>query len=262
MNRTGDYIKVFRSLLDWEWYKSTNTCRLFIHMLLKANWKDGKFEGIDVPRGSFVSSLKVLSKETGLSVQAIRTSINRLKSTGEITSTSYPKYSVFTVNNYESFQGVNTDSNTTSTQLQHDFNTTSTTIEERKKERKEEVNTLSKDNVRQTDVQRAVDKWNELTSVGIKSVSKLSSSSQRYDRLKARINEYGIDDVLLAIDKIKDSDFLQGKSKKSWVITFDWFVRPNNFPKVLEGNYDNNKDTDVKQDGMQVVVNDWGEVLQ
>lgn len=56
----------------------------------------------------------------------------------------------------------------------------------------------------------------------------------------ARIKEYGVDDILIAIDKIRHSKFLQGRSgsKRAWVITFDWFVLPSNFPKVLEGNYD------------------------
>ena len=81
---------------------------------------------------------------------------------------------------------------------------------------------------------------------GIKGVSKVSNTSQRYQRLVARIKEYGIEDVLKAIEKIKGSSFLQGKSnsRRAWVVTFDWFVLPNNFPKVLDGNYD-----DVKSDG-------------
>ena len=57
--------------------------------------------------------------------------------------------------------------------------------------------------------------------------------------LSARIGQYGIDDVLGAIEKIKQSDFLQGRNNRNWTITFDWFVRPNNFPKVLDGNYGN-----------------------
>ena len=102
------------------------------------------------------------------------------------------------------------------------------------------VNTVSKDTVRQTDVRRCVDAWNDLKSFGIKPVSKLTSGTKRYDSLIARIKQYGIDDVLKAIDKIKYSSFLQGRSsnRRQWTITFDWFVLPNNFPKVLDGNYD------------------------
>ena len=56
--------------------------------------------------------------------------------------------------------------------------------------------------------------------------------------LHARIAEYGADAVLEAIEKIRGSDFLKGQNAKGWLITFEWFVKPNNFPKVLEGNYD------------------------
>ena len=59
--------------------------------------------------------------------------------------------------------------------------------------------------------------------------------------MKARLREYGKDAVLEAIENIKTSDFLQGKVKNDWTITFDWFVLPSNFPKVLEGNYNRRK---------------------
>lgn len=107
--------------------------------------------------------------------------------------------------------------------------------------------TLSKDNVCSTDVQRAVEEWNNLSDIGIKPISKLSSGTKRYESLKARIKQYGINEVIRAINKIHDSDFLQGKSK-DWIITFDWFVKPNNFPKVLDGNYDNNQTDQGQKD--------------
>lgn len=109
-----------------------------------------------------------------------------------------------------------------------------------KEEKSREDIIVSKDTIRQTDVQRCVEAWNGLSDRGIKSISKMTSSSKRYQSLVARIKEYGVEDVLFAIDKIRDSKFLQGRtgSKRAWVITFDWFVLPNNFPKVLEGNYD------------------------
>ena len=63
--------------------------------------------------------------------------------------------------------------------------------------------------------------------------------------LHARIAEYGVEEVLTAIEKIRNSAFLKGQNPKGWVITFEWFVRPNNFPKVLEGNYDNLRGTEA-----------------
>lgn len=99
-----DYIKLYRNILDWEWYSDINTCRLFIHMLLKANWMDGNFRGTTVPRGSFISSIGKLSEETQLTQDEVRTAIKHLIQTHEVTKQSFSKYTVFTVKNYDAFQ--------------------------------------------------------------------------------------------------------------------------------------------------------------
>lgn len=102
----GSYIKIDRKIFEWEWYKNLNTCRLFFHILLKANWKDGKFEGKDIPRGSFVGSVKSLSLETSLTTSEVRTALKHLELTNEIAIKTYSKYSVFTVNNYNKYQDI------------------------------------------------------------------------------------------------------------------------------------------------------------
>jgi len=73
-------------------------------MLLKANWKEGRFRDITVPRGSFVSSVAKLSEETGLTNDEVRTAISHLISTKEITKRSTNRYTVFTVVNYALYQ--------------------------------------------------------------------------------------------------------------------------------------------------------------
>lgn len=95
-----------------------------------------------------------------------------------------------------------------------------------------------------SDARRCLDAWNTLSQHGIKPVSRMSSNSSRFKCLVARIREYGVDNVLKAIEKVAQSDFLQGKTNTNagW-FNFDWFVKPNNFPKVLDGNYDNKPNT-------------------
>lgn len=82
------------------------------------------------------------------------------------------------------------------------------------------------------------DRWNSLQAFGIKPVSRITHTSTRYKMLQARIREHGMGNVLCAIDRIRDSGFLRGNNYSGWMITFDWFIKPNNFLKVLEGNYD------------------------
>ncbi len=110
------------------------------------------------------------------------------------------------------------------------------------KGKKSKVNiSLSDDKDCSTNVQRIIRAWNGLADIGIPPISKISDSTNRYKMLNARLSKYGIDDVLKAIDNIRNSDFLKGNNKKGWIITFDWFVKPNNFPKVLENNYSSKK---------------------
>ena len=88
---------------------------------------------------------------------------------------------------------------------------------------------------RTKDVRRIQKAWNEL---GLKQLVKIPSDSKRGVMLRARVREYGVDAVLEAIAKVRDSPFLKGQNTRNWVITFDWLIKPNNFIKVLEGNYD------------------------
>lgn len=128
---------------------------------------------------------------------------------------------------------------------------------EKDKEKDKEI-ILSKDNIRQTEVRRLAESWNLLSVFGIPKISKMSSTSQRYQMASARINQYGIDEVLRAVENIKESSFLQGST--GFVITFDWFVKPNNFPKVLDGNYTDKKTNEMKPSSFD--YNSSGKVYQ
>jgi hypothetical protein len=108
------WIKLHRSFLDWEWYECPNTARLFIHCLLKANHKDGKYKGDDVPRGTFLTSLELLSQQTGLSVKSVRTSLKHLEKTGEVGTKRARKGTRLTVCNYATYQSLELDRGTES----------------------------------------------------------------------------------------------------------------------------------------------------
>lgn len=105
------------------------------------------------------------------------------------------------------------------------------------KDKEKDINDLivSKDTIRQTDVQRIIDEWNTLEEFGINPVKRMTS--KREQAVKARIRQNHMDDILEAIENIRHSSFLQGQNKEGWMITFDWFLKPGNFAKVFEGNY-------------------------
>lgn len=100
----GRFIKLYDKILKWEWYRDTNTFRLFMHLLLKANYKDVSFKGHKILRGQLVTSLTSLSADTSLSVRQVRDSLEHLKMTGEVTSKAYSKYRVITIVRYDEYQ--------------------------------------------------------------------------------------------------------------------------------------------------------------
>ncbi|HRY74468.1 MAG TPA: hypothetical protein P5098_02145 [Candidatus Dojkabacteria bacterium] len=102
------FIKLHRTLLDWEWYQDSNVVRVFLHLILRANHTDQKWQGNIIKRGQLITSYEHLSQEIGdLSTMQIRTALDKLKLTGEITSQSNNLFTVITVNNYSTYQDVN-----------------------------------------------------------------------------------------------------------------------------------------------------------
>ncbi len=142
MNKeTPGWIKLHRKIFDWEWYDDINTWRLFIHCLLKANFEDKHWHGTMVKRGSFITVSLKLAEETHLSRQQVRTALNKLKSTNELTIKTSRQFTKITVNNYDKYQ----QNNQRITNEQPTNNQQITTTKEYKKDKKEK-NILSKDN--------------------------------------------------------------------------------------------------------------------
>lgn len=110
------FVKVDRNILQWRWYQDANTMRVFIHLILMANVKDHDFEKITIHRGELVTSLASLSKQLKMSVRSVRTSLEHLKSTGEVTSRNYPHYQVISIAEYDRYQAVPTRQSTSNRQ--------------------------------------------------------------------------------------------------------------------------------------------------
>ena len=105
------YIKLNRKILSWEWYQDAATARLFLHCLLLANWKDARWQGVEVPRGSFLTGRAKLAQDLKISEQSVRTALKHLILTGELTMKTGPKGSIITVVNYDLYQGSNQQDN-------------------------------------------------------------------------------------------------------------------------------------------------------
>lgn len=87
---------------------------------------------------------------------------------------------------------------------------------------------------------KIVSAWNDL---GLSEVKSIQGTRLKY--LNARIKEYSEEEIIKGIRSIRDSSFLMGQNKNNWTITFDWFIKPTNMPKVLEGNYIESKGSNI-----------------
>lgn len=100
------FIKLYRSLRDWEFYGIPSAMMLWIHILITANWEDGSFRGELVPRGTLISSLPHLATETGLSESTVRRWLKKFETSGMIAVTATNKWTRIKVLKYSTFQDV------------------------------------------------------------------------------------------------------------------------------------------------------------
>ena len=138
------WIKIHYKFLSWEWFQDDGMVRLFINLLLRANFQPKKWKGILLERGQLVTGRRQLSIETGLSERTIRTCLQRLEDTGEITIKTTNKFSIITICNYDTYQYEDNknDQQTTNKRPTNDQQTT--TAKEYNKERiyKKETSTV------------------------------------------------------------------------------------------------------------------------
>ncbi len=98
------WVKLYREFLDWEWFHKSEMVHLFVWLLLKANTTERSSQGRTIARGELVTTFKEMREETKISYQTLRTCIERLKSTNEITTKSTNKNTIITICNYERYQ--------------------------------------------------------------------------------------------------------------------------------------------------------------
>lgn len=227
-----------RSLTDWEWYTDSHMVHLYIHLLIKASPKTAKIRGIEVDRGELITSLQRLSAETGLSIRCLRTCLDRLENDKLIDKQTTNKWQRVKVCNYDSYEIAEprSDKQTTSktTSKRHAENVKNPTLDfgETPVPPKPKSKNL---------LQEIKDFYNSQIVEANSRLPKLKSeiTGNRKSMLLARIDEYGIDTVKEVIVKAVHSRFLAGDNKNGFAASFEWIVRPNNFPKILDGNYDN-----------------------
>jgi hypothetical protein len=97
------WIKLYRKFEEWEWFNKSEMVHLFIYLLINANSKDETWQGVDIKRGQLITGRKSISGKTGISERTIRTCIERLKTTNELSVKTTNKYSLITICKYDEY---------------------------------------------------------------------------------------------------------------------------------------------------------------
>ena len=99
------WLKLYRSIDQWEWRSDPNTFSVWIYCLTHARHEDGSWQGVSLEAGQLVTGRNAISKETGVSSRGVRTALEHLKKSGNLTIKPTNKFSVITVVNWEFWQG-------------------------------------------------------------------------------------------------------------------------------------------------------------
>ena len=104
MQELNGYIKLYRKLIQWGWYQDNVVKSLFLHFLLTDSFKDFDWMGEKLKAGQLITGRKKLAEELNFSERQIRTAMEKLKSTGEVTYKTTNKFTIVTVVNWEDYQ--------------------------------------------------------------------------------------------------------------------------------------------------------------
>lgn len=103
------YLKLHRSIEDWEWYFDVPVRTLFLDLLVLARYRPGKWKGNDVEPGKVITSTVKLAERNGVSRAAVHRMLTKLKSTGEVDVQSNNHWTTVTIVNWDKWQGKEED---------------------------------------------------------------------------------------------------------------------------------------------------------
>ena len=141
------YIKFFRSILDWRWFRDPAVAHLYTYLLLRASYTEMDWHDIAIGKGQLITSRHTLSVETGLSEKVVRRCLKALEKTGEISIKPTTHYTLITICKYAEYQMCNLSQELVNNGPSEDQQESNdgpakdqqrATIKERKKERKQQ----------------------------------------------------------------------------------------------------------------------------
>ena len=261
MGKERGFIKWYRVGDNWredELFSSEPLCKwaAWIDLVSMAEFKNGTTyrHGVEVEtkRGCVYKSVRYLADRWRWSTNKVLRYLRTLEKQGKTETQKSNVINCISILNYERYQGdgdTNGDTN-------GDTSKNNKNNKEIKESKAAKAATSAGADAQAKATDSAKIDFNSFTEFFNKTmdeagaqISRLRTiSPKRKAALNARCREHGKTALAEVVRKAAVSDFLNGGGGRAFVADFDWLMRPNNFPKVLDGNYDN-KDIKQKDNG-------------
>lgn len=101
----GDrWIKIYDRILEWEWWSNALMVKAWVFILVSANSRQKRWQGMIIERGQFVTSQSKMARELDCNRKTVRKILDRLISVGQITASVDNSKTIITVCNYDNYQ--------------------------------------------------------------------------------------------------------------------------------------------------------------
>lgn len=204
MTMQNSFIKIDRHIKEQSWWSSNNARSVYFYCLMMAD-----------ENGSFDTTLIELSSATGISVQQVRTALNKLEITNNITSRATNKLRTLTINGYD---GCNAQ-------------------QQAKQQAEQQAEQQTKEDKKADIYKQIVDHYNENADKHYSRVRKVSDKLKK--AIDARMHSgYTVDDILKAITLMNSlGSFYKGENDRKWTADLLWLMSDTkgNFVRILEG---------------------------
>uniref|UniRef100_A0AAU6W3I9 DNA replication protein n=4 Tax=unclassified bacterial viruses TaxID=12333 RepID=A0AAU6W3I9_9VIRU len=245
----SNWVKLSRKLATSAIAAKPEYLAVWIHLLMAASYKAGDvLVGRQVVRlnpGQLVFGRHKFSEKTGVSEGTIRSALKVLESLQQITIKSESKFSVISITNWAFYQGEQPANNQIRTSsepaVNHNKEVQELQEEDQKLLRKPAVADLDEEGLKAPRAKPVP--YAEIFDAYSRILPSLPQPTLRDDARKNAIRlRWQMDERFQTVDfwveyfeYIKGCQFLMGMKGAC----FDWFFKPANFKKVIDGNYDN-----------------------
>ena len=264
-----NWLKLSRCITSMDGYLGEPFCKpmCFIDLLINATHKAIKIHTskgeILLQRGELSYSIRYLAKRWSVSVRHCRTVLNTFVKEGRISVRIVNGINVINIVNYNLYQGdlfdvksdTTSDTTTDITSDTNNKNNINKNIINKNNIKKISTNVDIKEsrNQNEIDFEKLCELWNQQmieNSCTIPQIQRITD--RRKQAVLSRLREFSKDEILKVIENCARSDFLNGRNNRNFIASFDWAFLPNNFIKILEGNYNNKFENNPSyQNGLQ-----------